>query len=231
MPTFILIETATEVCSSALSVDNEIIIFKQNREQQSHATSLGVFVEDMMQYARDKKNNIDAVAVSCGPGSYTGLRIGVSQAKGLSYGLGIPLIAIPTPKIMASILKNQVEKETILCPMIDARRMEVYATFFDSELNIIRKTAADIITEDSYADILENNKVAFFGNGAEKIKKTLDHENAIFIDGVKSLASSMMELALEAYNNKMFVDSAYFEPFYLKEFVATVPKNKVINLN
>ena len=228
MALILSIETATPVCSCALLRDGELIINKESHEGQSHSTLLGVFVHDIMKHVRQNNLKLDAIAISSGPGSYTGLRIGVSEAKGLSYGLGIPMIAIPTSYVMASIMKDRVAKDTLLCPMIDARRMEVYATIFDNSLKIIRKTSADIIDVDSYNDILESNKVAFFGNGSEKCKNVLTHHNAIFIEGIHPLASGMGVLSEKAYNKKDFVDSAYFEPYYLKEFVATIPKNKII---
>ena len=203
---------------------------RESHEGQSHASLLGVFVNEIMEYVRQNNLTVDAIAVSSGPGSYTGLRIGVSEAKGLSYGLDVPMIAIPTSRIMASMMKDKVDEETLLCPMIDARRMEVYATFFDRSLNVIRETSADIIESDSYDNILNDSKVLFFGNGADKCKELSTHPNAMFFDDIHPLASAMMPLAEEAFAMKDFVDSAYFEPFYLKEFVATVPKNKVINI-
>lgn len=230
MSTILHIETATEVCSVALSSNGEILQYKYSDEPQSHSSKLGVFVEQVMQYVRQNGVNIDAVSVSSGPGSYTGLRIGVSQAKGLSYGLGVPLIAIPTHKVMAQQVKSEVETSALLCPMIDARRMEVYATFFDNDLNVVRETAADIVDEESYIDFLNKHKVVFFGNGADKCKEVITHPNAIFIDNIKPEAKSMTVLAEKAFEAKDFVDVAYFEPFYLKEFVATTPKNKVINI-
>ena len=228
MPTILHIETATEICSCALSSNSQVLLSRENSQGQSHATSLGVFVEEIMQFSRENDIKIDAVSVSSGPGSYTGLRIGVSEAKGLSYGLSIPLIAIPTHKIMAWMMKDKVEADSLLCPMIDARRMEVYSTIFDTGLNVIRATSADIINEESYADLMEKQKITFFGNGAEKCKDIITHPNALFISGVKPQASAMVSLAEDAFSTGDFVDSAYFEPFYLKEFVATVPKNKVI---
>lgn len=230
MPTIISIETATPVCSCTLSRDGEILLNRESYKEQSHASQLGVFVHEMMEYARLNSLTIDAIAVSSGPGSYTGLRIGVSEAKGLSYGLGVPMIAIPTARIMASMIKDKVDEGTLLCPMIDARRMEVYATFFDRSLNVVRKTSADIIESDSYDNLLDKSKIAFFGNGSGKCKVESTHPNAIFIDDVHPLASAMMPLAEEAFAVKDFVDNAYFEPFYLKEFVATTPKNKIINI-
>lgn len=228
MPTILHIETATEICSCALSSNSQVLLSRENSQGQSHATSLGVFVEEIMQFSRENDIKIDAVSVSSGPGSYTGLRIGVSEAKGLSYGLNIPLIAIPTHKIMAWMMKDKVEADSLLCPMIDARRMEVYSTIFDTDLNVIRATSADIVDSNSYIHLLERHNITFFGNGAGKCREMITHPNASFISGVKPHASAMVFLAEQAFSAGDFVDSAYFEPFYLKEFVATVPKNKVI---
>ena len=222
------IETSTSVCSCTLSQNGRIVFNKENLAGQSHSTLLGVFAEETMKYVRQNDIVLDAIAVSSGPGSYTGLRIGVSEAKGLAYGLGIPIIAIPTPLLMASIVKDSVPPDALLCPMIDARRMEVYATFFDTALNIIRETSADIIDSTGYADLLEKQKIVFFGNGAEKCKALLPHPNAQFISDIHPLASGMMPLAEKAFANKNFVDTAYFEPHYLKEYVAVVGKNKVL---
>lgn len=183
-----------------------------------------------MHFAREQHLTLDAIAVSSGPGSYTGLRIGVSEAKGLSYGLGIPLIALPTPRIMASMMQEKADANTLLAPLIDARRMEVYATFYNHTLQTVRATAADIVEEESYAELLSAGNVLFFGNGAEKCKALLTHPHARFADEVHPLASGMVSLAEQAFAAGNFVDTAYFEPFYLKEFVATVPKNKIINI-
>jgi len=225
------IETSTSVCSCALSLNGNIVFNKENLEGQSHSTLLGVFVEEIMMYVRENGIMLNAIAVSAGPGSYTGLRIGVSEAKGLAYALDIPLIAIPTPLLMASMVKDNVPPDALLCPMIDARRMEVYATFFDTSLNVIRETSADIIDENSYADLLEKHKIVFFGNGAEKCKTLLPHPNAQFISDIHPLASRMIPLAEKAFVDKNFVDAAYFEPCYLKEYVAIVGKNKVLGAN
>lgn len=224
------IETATEVCSVAVSKDNEIIFYKEETKGPSHAVLLGVFVNDAMSEMRARNIQLDAVAVSCGPGSYTGLRIGVSEAKGLCYGLRIPLIAINTLKIMAQgVLENEdIQENSILCPMIDARRMEVYDLLLNKDLEELRPTSADIIDESSFSDILKDKKIVFFGNGAAKCKDVLPKGNAIFIDGIYPKASDMVRLANEAFIKQEFVDVAYFEPFYLKEFVATTPRNKVL---
>lgn len=221
------IETATQVCSCALSCNGELVFNRESYTAQSHAKLLGVFVEEAIRFSRENKIKIDAISVSCGPGSYTGLRIGVSEAKGLAYGLDAKLIAIPTLDIMASTMSSKVDSDTLLCPMIDARRMEVYTSIYDSSLNIIEPTVAKIIDEDSFKDILSKHKIVFFGDGAFKCKEVIDNSNAIFISGIYPLASQMVELSQAAYKEAKFEDVAYFEPFYLKDFVATKPKNKV----
>lgn len=230
MSCILSIETSTEVCSVAVSNRGEIIFEKENIEGPSHAVLLGEYVNEAIQFLRLEQMALDAVAVSCGPGSYTGLRIGVSEAKGLCYGLNIPLIAINTLELMAyGVAKsNVIDRSILLCPMIDARRMEVYDALFDSDLNLKKEISADIIDENSFVDMLSENKIAFFGNGADKCKNVLLHANAQFIDNVYPKAANMMTLAEKAYEEKSFVDAAYFEPFYLKEFVATTPKNKVL---
>lgn len=230
MPYILHIETATEVCSVAVSHNGEVIFHREETKGPSHAVLLGVFVNDAVEWLRAQNIALDAVAVSCGPGSYTGLRIGVSEAKGLCYGLNIPLIALNTLKVMAvSMLgKDSVDASSLLCPMIDARRMEVYDAVFDTQLNAVRDVHADIIDESSFAELLRDYKVLFFGNGAAKCKDSLINSNAVFIDGIYPKATDMVGLAEEAFGKQDFVDVAYFEPFYLKEFVATTPKNKVL---
>lgn len=230
MPYILNIETATDVCSVALSAEGKIVFAKESTEERSHANILGVFVEETMQYVRCNGLRIDAVAVSCGPGSYTGLRIGVSEAKGLCYGLRVPLIAIKTLEIMAQQIINRadIERDTLLCPMIDARRMEVYAAIYNSNLETIRNTSADIVDNTTYQEYLKDGKVAFFGNGSAKCKKEIIDSNAVFIDNIYPKAEDMVDLAEFAFAQKNFVDIAYFEPFYLKDFVTTTPKNKVL---
>lgn len=231
MPYILNIETATNVCSVAISNGNEIIFQKEETNGPSHATLLGVFVNEAVTFLRTKNKTLDAVAVSCGPGSYTGLRIGISEAKGICFGFNIPLIAINTPLIMAKrvLAENNIDKDVILCPMIDARRMEVYAALYNQSLEEVRTTQADIVDESSYAEFLDKNTIMFFGNGADKCKSSITSSNAIFLDNIYPQATQMIELANDAYENKQFVDAAYFEPFYLKEFVATTPKNKVLS--
>ncbi len=228
MATILSIETATTVCSCTLSHNGERLLSREDFRGQSHATLLGLFVAEIMTHVREEQLTPDAIAVSSGPGSYTGLRIGVSEAKGLSYGLGIPLIALPTPLIMASMVAAQAGEDDLLCPMIDARRMEVYATFFNRSLETVRPTSADIVDGESYLDLLSRHKVHFFGNGAGKCREVITHPHAHFLEDVHPLASGMVRLAEQAFAEKRFVGTAYFEPHYLKEFVATVPKNKIM---
>lgn len=230
MSVILHIETSTNVCSVALSKDGVCMAEKVNMDGPSHARVLSVYVQEMLDKAKAESMKINAVSVSCGPGSYTGLRIGVSTVKGLCYGLEVPLIAIETLKIMASCIKeiHNIEDDTLLCPMIDARRMEVYTSFFDKDLNKIRKTSADVVDGESYKDLLNEHKILFFGNGADKCKKVLTSNNAEFIENIYPTAKAMIKLAEEAYVQKDFKDVAYFEPFYLKDFVATVSKKNVL---
>lgn len=223
------IETATEVCSVAISEANKVIFEKESKEGPSHATLLGVFVEEAVRFVRSQKIDLDAVAVSCGPGSYTGLRIGVSEAKGICYGMDIPLIAIKTPLIMAQwiVESGRVEDNSLLCPMIDARRMEVYSAIYSSSLDEVREIRADIVDENTYKEYIDQSPVYFFGNGADKCKTTIVHDNARFLEGVYPSAKYMARLSEQAFLQKEFVDVAYFEPFYLKDFVTTVSKKNL----
>ncbi len=220
------IETSTEVCSVSVSQDGMSIFTKEDFNGPSHATLLGVFVDEALSFVDNHAIPLDAVAVSCGPGSYTGLRIGVSMAKGVCYGRNIPLIGLPTLEVMCVpvLLEHDIPEDALLCPMIDARRMEVYAVVYDRSLKAVREIGADIIDESSYAEFLEDRPVYFFGNGAAKCKEKITHKNARFIDDVHPLAKWMFPLAEKAVAKEDFKDVAYFEPFYLKEFVASTPK-------
>lgn len=228
-PIILHIETSTNVCSVALSESDKCIFSISNDEGMNHAALLSLFIDKALRNLKDKNLNLDAVAISEGPGSYTGLRIGVSTAKGLCYGFEIPLIAINTLEILSFpiIREHKNEKSALFCPMIDARRLEVYDAVFDKNGAYIKNTSADIIDENAFQDILQKQQIYFFGNGAEKCKDIIKNKNARFIDDVFPLAENMVYLALEKFTNKNFVDSAYFEPFYLKEFQATTPKNKI----
>lgn len=220
------IETSTNVCSVALSENSNCLFSKLNADGMNHAALLSVFIAEALEILKLTNKKLDAVAVSSGPGSYTGLRIGVSTAKGLCYGYGIPLIAVSTLEVLASEAINSFNngRDALFCPMIDARRMEVYAAFYDAKGAIKREISADIITSDSYAEILVSQPVYFFGNGAEKCKTTLTHSNARFIENLVPLAINMIPFAERAFEDNQFVDVAYFEPFYLKEFQTTMPK-------
>lgn len=220
------IETSTEVCSVSASQDGASIFSKEDFNGPSHAVVLGVFVDEALSFIDNHAIPLDAVAVSCGPGSYTGLRIGVSMAKGICFGRNIPLIAIPTPEVITVpvLLFQDLPEDALLCPMIDARRMEVYAAIYDRALKVKREISADIIDENSYSEFLAEHPVYFFGNGAAKCREKITHPNAHFIENIHPLAKWMFPLAERAMAEKDFKDVAYFEPFYLKEFVASTPK-------
>lgn len=223
------IETSTNVCSIALSENGLCLFTKSNNDGMNHAALLSVFIAEAMEFLKITSKQLDAIAVSSGPGSYTGLRIGVSTAKGLCYGLDIPLISISTLEVLtAEALKRIDFKDNDLyCAMIDARRMEVYSAFYDVKGKIQREISADIIDNQSYSELLHKNKIFFFGNGSEKCKTTLAHPNAFFIENVVPLAQNMISLAEKKYSENLFEDVAYFEPFYLKEFHTSSPKLKI----
>lgn len=225
------IETSTSVCSVAISEDAHTIFVKEDFEGPSHATLLGVFVDEALSFIDSHAIPLDAVAVSCGPGSYTGLRIGVSMAKGICYAREVPLIGLPTLEVMSVpvLLYRELPEDALICPMIDARRMEVYAAIYDRGLNAVQKTAADIVDENSYLEFLDKHPVYFFGNGADKCKEKITHPNAHFIDNIHPLAKMMFPLAEKAVAQEKYENVAYFEPFYLKEFVATVSKKNLLN--
>lgn len=215
------LETATTVCSVALGLDGKLIASKELNGDYSHAENLTLFIEDVMQQAGRKLSELDALAISKGPGSYTGLRIGVSAAKGLCYSLDKPLIAINTLQAMAAKAIAANKMDALYCPMIDARRMEVYCALFDNTGNEVLSTAAEIIDENSFSQQLANHSIYFFGDGAAKCEAVLSkNKNAHFIKELFPSATSLCALSEEAFKNKKFEDVAYFEPFYLKDFVA-----------
>ncbi len=228
MPCILHIDTSTNACSVALSEDTQIIYSDEDTQGPNHNTLLGTFVDQALSFAENHAIPLDAIAISSGPGSYTGLRIGTSMAKGIAYALQIPLIAIPTPQVLATpvlLYHDEVPDEALLCPMIDARRMEVYAALYDRALHEVRPIGADIVTLDLFLPYLEKQPVFFFGNGAEKCKDILSHPNAHFIDHILPLARNLAPLAEKAFHQGQFVDTAYFEPYYLKEFVAGKQRN------
>ncbi len=223
------IETSTTICSVALAKDGEKIIGKESNEKNAHSKVLTVFIEDIFKEANIKVKDIDAVSVSKGPGSYTGLRIGVSAAKGIAYGTGKPLISVSTLLNMTYGAKQKlnVNKHDLFAPMIDARRMEVYTQLFDYELNTLSKINAKIIDEQSFQEELEKHKIHFFGDGAMKCNKAITHKDAIFLENFHPSADYMIPFSEKAFNENNFEDVAYFEPFYLKDFVATIPKKNI----
>ncbi|MDN5284772.1 MAG: tRNA threonylcarbamoyladenosine biosynthesis protein TsaB [Mucilaginibacter sp.] len=225
MSIILQIETATTSCSVALAIDGKVLAFKQVNERNIHAEVITLFIEELVNKTGLTYNDLDAIAVSCGPGSYTGLRIGVSTAKGLCFALNKPLIAIETLEAMAYAIIGEkileVDEGTLLCPMIDARRMEVYCALFNSKGLKVRPTAADIIDEQSFNDYLSQYKILFFGDGADKCEAVLGaNSNAQFLPGFVNSATYLTQKAVEKFNNKEFEDVAYFEPYYLKDFIA-----------
>jgi len=235
MARILALETSSHICSVAIGDAGQVIagtLLEDNRDK-THAALLGVFIKKALDVAGFKANQLDAIAVSKGPGSYTGLRIGVSTAKGLAYSAGIPLIAVDTLQSLAASVSAKIpnnltiNSDTWLCPMFDARRMEVYCAFYNLFYEVQIPVAAQIITATSFDEILSHRQVLFFGDGSTKCKELIAHPNALYIDNINPSAMFMLELADKAFSNKQFEDVAYFEPFYLKDFVATIPKRKV----
>ncbi len=218
MAKILCLETATTNCSVALSVDGSVIALKEDRSAQySHAEKLHPFIEEVMKEAQMELSELDAIAVSKGPGSYTGLRIGVSAAKGLCFALDIPLISVSTLGSMASQLMG---RSGFIVPMIDARRMEVYSAVFDSEGTQLRETKAEVLTEDSFSEYLEKGHVSFLGNGVAKFREILNAANVEFYPDAMPSASDMAEMAEARYKKSDTEDVAYFEPYYLKDFIS-----------
>ncbi len=220
------IETSTDVCSVSVSQDGTCIFSQEDHEGPNHAVKLGTFVDEALSFADSHAIPLDAVAVSCGPGSYTGLRIGASMAKGICFGQDLKLIAVPTLELMAVpvLLREEVEEGALLCPMIDARRMEVYSAVYDRALHEVRGIQADVVDAETYREYLDSGPVYFFGNGAEKCMEVINHPNARLIKGVEPLAKWMFPIAERRIAQEKYEDVAYFVPFYLKDFVAHQPK-------
>lgn len=226
MSCIVNIETSTNVCSLTVSQDGADIFTREDHTGPNHAVKLGEFVDEGLSFADSHAIPVDAVAVSCGPGSYTGLRIGASMAKGICYGRGIKLIAVPTLELLCVpvLLRHELEENALLCPMIDARRMEVYAALYDRSLKEVRKVQADIVDTDTYKAFLDERPVYFFGNGAEKCMETINHPNAHLINDIEPLSKYMYPLAEKRIAEEKYEDVAYFVPFYLKDFVAKTPR-------
>jgi len=223
------IETATEVCSVSLAREGEVIGLRESVEGQNHSVLLGVYVDELLREHGVRVEDLDAVAVSMGPGSYTGLRIGVSLAKGLCFGGDVPLVAVGTLQALAAAVADRVaEEDALYCPMIDARRMEVYTALFNRAGNAVQPVGASVIDAGAFGSWLERGKVYFFGNGSEKVRDVIRHPNACFVEGVRASATHLARLAEERWRRQAFEDLAYFEPYYLKDFVATTPKRKIL---
>ena len=222
------IETSTNVCSVAVSENGQCIFEETEQgEKGAGAEKLGTMVDEAMSFTDNHAIPFDAVAVSCGPGSYTGLRIGVSMAKGICYGRDLKLIAVPTLELLCVpvLLREKVkEEDALLCPMLDARRMEVYAALYERSLKTVRPVGADVVTPETYRQWLDERPVYFFGNGAGKCMEVINHPNAFYIEGINPVAKWMMPLAEKRFLQGQFEDVAYFEPFYLKDFVAIKSK-------
>lgn len=236
---FILsLETSTSVCSAALHREGIVIASQEYHLPQSTASKLAIIIDQLFKLSDTQPSQLNAVAISAGPGSYTGLRIGVATAKGLCFALNIPLLAVNTLELMSyqvassfPSLKEPLEfvneKKTLLAPMLDARRMEVYTLLTDLSLNTIEPTEAKIIDELSHQSWFEKNKIIFFGNGAAKCKTVILHPNAFFIDGIIPSASKLGELAFLKFTKDEAEDLASYEPYYLKDFIAKKPKSAV----
>jgi tRNA threonylcarbamoyladenosine biosynthesis protein TsaB len=228
------IETATDICSVSLARNGRIVDIREKSEDRSHASTLTVFISEILEKNNLSSDELNAVAVSMGPGSYTGLRIGVSVAKGICYGAGIPLIAVPTLEAMyigmrekLQNAKVKIDPKTVFAPMLDARRMEVYVSLFGIDGKIVEETSALIVGTETFNSYLTENKVYFFGAGSKKLTNTIVNNNAIFVDDFNISSAFMIPIACERFENKVFEDLAYFEPFYLKDFIATTPKRRL----
>lgn len=228
------LETSTTICSVALCGKDQVIMARENYTDKSHASSLTVLIAEVLKETGIRTGDLDAVAVSKGPGSYTGLRIGVSAAKGISYASSVPLIGIDTTISMfhgftASVRdKYSLNPDDFFCPVLDARRMEVYYSIINSAGKTVKSTRAEIITEDSFNDLPEKTRIFIFGNGAGKCREILKRRNIVFFDDFRLSASFMQVPAYEALKNKRFEDVAYFEPFYLKEFLSSKPVKNIL---
>lgn len=228
MPILLSLETSTQYCSVALHTDGALISERVMNEPRSAASQLAMMIKEMIDEVKISTNQIAGVIVAAGPGSYTGLRIGVATAKGLAYALDVPIISVNTLELMAyqfiqTESKRITDTKFLMCPMIDARRMEVYCALFDKELNTMDSVQAKIIESSSFAEVLETNRVFFFGDGADKCSKIISHHNADFILNVNPKASYIGELGFKKFSSGEFEDIVSFEPYYLKDFLIRKP--------
>ena len=230
MAVILNIETSTNVCSVALAAEGIVLCHCEDFEGHNHAALLSGFIKRCLDWLRDHEMKLDAVAVSMGPGSYTGLRIGLSEAKGLAFALDLPMIGVSTLQLLAvsAMFNNDMDPDVLLAPMIDARRMEVYTAVYDMALEPVMEPRPVILDSGSYGDLLDGRKVVFFGNGSDKFSGVTSSPNASFIPGIVPLATDMIALSERDYANRRFIDPAYSVPAYLKDFQATKPRNKVL---
>ena len=234
MAVILNIETSTDVCSVALTSEGQVLDHRENYEGQTHATLLSQYVKEMLDYARSREMKIDAIAVSIGPGSYTGLRIGLSEAKGLAFGLDVPLIGVNTLQLLTvtTMFNHFIDDDNPLyVPMIDARRMEVYTAAYAPSLEAVLEPQAMILDEQSFGHLLEQGyTLVLMGNGSDKARQVLTRDGVRFVEGIKPVAVDMLALAEKAYREQAFIDVAYSTPLYLKEFQATKPKNPILDV-
>ena len=228
------LETATNLCSVALCDNDGVVSLRESDESKSHASMLTVFIEEIFRDNGIRARDLSAVAVSKGPGSYTGLRIGVSVAKGIAYAATIPLIATETTLSMFWGIRDnhsfgtESDANSLFCPMLDARRMEVYYAIYDSKGNKIKEISAEVINEASFVNIPESQKIIFFGDGALKCREVINRKNALFATDFSISASHMYKPVLNAYNDHKFENVAYFEPLYLKDFITSRPRKNIL---
>jgi tRNA threonylcarbamoyladenosine biosynthesis protein TsaB len=228
------LETATSLCSVALCDRNGVVALKESGEDRSHASQLTVFIDKIFKQTGIKADELDAVAVSKGPGSYTGLRIGVSVAKGITYAASIPLISIDTTLLMFHGFltmaegKYAITQSDLFCPALDARRMEIYYSIFDTAGNIVKNVRAEIIDNDSMSDLQGSSRIFIFGDGAAKCREVMNRKNVVFDENFALSAAFMRTPAYEALDNNRFEDIAYFEPFYLKDFLTSKPVKNIL---
>ncbi|NLI23516.1 MAG: tRNA (adenosine(37)-N6)-threonylcarbamoyltransferase complex dimerization subunit type 1 TsaB [Bacteroidales bacterium] len=236
MARLLLIETTGDVCSVAIAENGNVLAVKEDYEKKSHAAVLTMLIQDLLTEVSLTIRDLQGICVSQGPGSYTGLRIGVSVAKGICYGAGLPLLAVNTLLAMSYGMRKELNsnifslhsgKPFLFCPMTDARRMEVYTALLNENLEFILETTALVLREDSFSDYLSREPILFFGSGAEKASKLIRHPNAFFRTDFRPRAAYLAEPADFEFRQQHFRDVAYFEPFYLKDFVATIPKKKL----
>jgi tRNA threonylcarbamoyladenosine biosynthesis protein TsaB len=233
----ICLETATNICSVALCDSAGVRYLKESSDSKSHSSLLTVFIEEILGEAGIRIRDLEAIAVSRGPGSYTGLRIGVSVAKGIAYALSIPVIAVDTTLSMFWGILADWDKETdlqsgntLFCPMIDARRQEVYYALYDRNGSPVRPVTAEIINSDTFSDIPVLTKIIIFGDGAEKCKDLIKRDNVVFKDDFRISAAYMHTPVIQALLENRYEDVAYFEPFYLKDFITTKPRKNILGI-